>query len=319
MAKEVGPITEPCWPSDVRLPLALTFEHQSGEGAPRLPGDRPNFMVSGAMEYGARTGIWNILELLDKLNVKATFMICGVTAQKYPDLIKATHAAGHEIAGMSFGFDRVRTMSFERERSVVAQTAKVLGDVCGARIEGWRCPDYRVSDQTLDVLREQGLTWDSSLLNDDYPCLFQRATGSLIEIPFTTSTADKTFIGYPYPQRGGPQALFEVWNSEYRVSVRRGCAVIPIHDAELTNLDDRPAGAAASARTIHPTCKARQRHPIHSLLRDREVVQRPRRQKELTCGRSLRARNPENGRQASASRSLSVFIINRKRSRRHVR
>jgi peptidoglycan/xylan/chitin deacetylase (PgdA/CDA1 family) len=195
--------------------VALTFEHQSGEGAPRLPGDRPNFMVAGAMEYGARTGIWNILELLDNLNVKATFMICGVTAQKYPDSIKAAHAAGHEIAGMSFGFDRVRTMSFERERSIVSQTAKALSDVCGARIEGWRCPDYRVSDQTFDVLREQGLTWDSSLLNDDYPCLFQCATGPLIEIPFTTSTADKTFIGYPYPQRGGPQALFDVWNSEY--------------------------------------------------------------------------------------------------------
>jgi peptidoglycan/xylan/chitin deacetylase (PgdA/CDA1 family) len=217
MAKEFGPITEPCWPSNVRLPVALTFEHQSGEGAPRLPGDRPNFMVAGAMEYGARTGIWNILELLDNLNVKATFMICGVTAQKYPDSIKAAHAAGHEIAGMSFGFDRVRTMSFERERSIVSQTAKALSDVCGARIEGWRCPDYRVSDQTFDVLREQGLTWDSSLLNDDYPCLFQCATGPLIEIPFTTSTADKTFIGYPYPQRGGPQALFDVWNSEYEV------------------------------------------------------------------------------------------------------
>jgi peptidoglycan/xylan/chitin deacetylase (PgdA/CDA1 family) len=222
VAKEIGPITETCWPSGIRLPVALTFEHQSGEASPRLPGDRPNFMMGGAMEYGARTGIWNILELLDKLDVKATFMICGVTAQKYPESIKAVHAAGHEIAGMSFSFDRVRTMSFERERIIVAQTAKALNDICGAEITGWRCPDYRVSDQTLDVLSEQGLIWDSSYLNDDYPCLFQCAAGHLIEIPFTTSTADKTFIGYPYPQRGGPQALFDVWNSEYEVLHREG-------------------------------------------------------------------------------------------------
>lgn len=121
---------------------------------------------------------------------------------------------------MSFGFDRVRTMGFERERSIVVQTAKALKDVCGAQIKGWRCPDYRVSDQTFDVLREQGLTWELSLLNDDHPCLFQCASGPLIEIPFTTSTADKTFIGYPYPQRGGPQSLFDVWNSEYEFLYR---------------------------------------------------------------------------------------------------
>ena len=37
------------------------------------------------MEYGARTGIWNILELLDNFGVKATFLVCGMTAEKYPD------------------------------------------------------------------------------------------------------------------------------------------------------------------------------------------------------------------------------------------
>lgn len=215
MAKEIGPITDARWPTGTRLPVALTFEHQSGEGAPMLPGERPNYMVGGAMEYGARTGIWNILELLDKLNVKATFMVCGTTAEKYPDAVRAAHAAGHEIAGMSYRFDRVRTASAEREHGIVRQTVKALRETSGATIKGWRCPDYRVSDQTLDVLSAQGFQWDSSLLNDDYPCMFDCEGGKLVEIPFTTSTADKTFIGYPYPQRGGPQGLTDVWNSEF--------------------------------------------------------------------------------------------------------
>ena len=89
MAKEIGTISDVRWPNGVRLPVALTFEHQSGEGVPLLPGDRPNAMVGGAVQYGARTGIWNILEVLDKLNVKATFFVCGTTAEKYPDAVKA--------------------------------------------------------------------------------------------------------------------------------------------------------------------------------------------------------------------------------------
>ena len=42
----------------------------------------------------------------------------------------------------------------------------------------------------------------------------------MIELPFTTSTADKTFIGYPYPMRGGPDGLADVWNSEFDVLYR---------------------------------------------------------------------------------------------------
>lgn len=220
MATEVKSITQPKWPSGVRLPVALTFEHQSGEGTPLLPGDRPNAMIGGAMEYGGRRGIWNILEVLDRCAAKATFFVCGTTAEKYPEAIRAAHGAGHEIAGMSYAFERVRTASPERERMIVRKTAMVLEDVCGAKIQGWRCPDYRVSPQTLDILSEAGLSWDSSLLNDDLPSLFRCSGGDLIELPFTTSTADKTYIGYPYPMRGGYDGLANVWNSEFDVLYR---------------------------------------------------------------------------------------------------
>jgi len=217
MSKEVEVLSSVKWPKDISLPVALTFEMQSGEGAPRLPGDRPNFMVGGTLEYGARTGIWNILELLSDRHLTATFFVCGTTALAYPKAVRAIADAGHEIAGMSFGFDRVRTMASDRERDMVKRTVKTLEDATGQRIKGWRCPDYRVSVNTLDILCEQGFEWDSSLLNDDSPSLYQCASGTLIEIPFTTSTADKTFVGYPYPQRGGPDGLEDAWNSEFDV------------------------------------------------------------------------------------------------------
>ena len=218
MALEIkSKIDDVRWPRGVRLPVVLTFEHQSGEGAPLFPGDRPNYMVGGAMQYGARRGIWNILELLDKYQIKATFFVCGTTAEKYPDAVEAAHKAGHEIAGMSYSFKPVRTASTEGERSIVRQSAQVLEGITGTRIQGWRCPDYRISPQTLDILAQEGFAWDSSLLNDDLPYLFECGARRLVEIPFTTSTADKTFIGYPYPQRGGPDGLANVWNNEFEV------------------------------------------------------------------------------------------------------
>ena len=154
--------------------------------------------------------------MLDKLNVNATFFVCGTTAEKYPDAVKAAAKAGHEIAGMSYQFDRIRTAHPDRERGMVKKTVKVLADIGGVTIKGWRCPDYRVSPQTLDILSSEGFVWDFELLlNDDLPCLFDCEGGQLIELPFTTSTADKTYVGYPYPMRGGPDGLANVWQSEF--------------------------------------------------------------------------------------------------------
>ena len=127
------------------------------------------------------------------------------------------------------------------------KTSKVLEDVCGTKIKGWRCPDYRVSPQTLDILSAERFAWDSSLLNDDLPCLFQCAGGTLIELPFTTSTADKTYIGYPYPMRGGPDGLASVWNSEFDVLYRESEHVPRFMILSHPDLGDGPAGPAANA------------------------------------------------------------------------
>lgn len=254
MAKDLGPLSKVKWPANVRLPVLLTFEHQSGEGAPLLPGDRPNAMIGGAMQYGARTGIWNILEVLDALSVKATFFVCGTTAEKYPDAVRAAHAAGHEIGGMSYSFDRVRTMAPERERGVVRHTAKALHDVCGASIKGWRCPDYRLSPQTLDILSEEGLTWDSSMLNDDLPCLFECSAGTVVELPFSTSTADKTFIGYPYPVRSGPDGLADIWAGEFDVLYRESAQAPRFQIVSIqTWATGRPAPLRSLKRFIERT------------------------------------------------------------------
>jgi peptidoglycan/xylan/chitin deacetylase (PgdA/CDA1 family) len=209
------------WPSGIRMPVVLTFEHQAGEGAPLRPGERPNANNFGQMEYGARVGIWNVLELLDQFNVKATFFVTGVAAEKYPDAVRAAVKAGHELAGMSYSFERMRTASREREQTMVRRTVKALADTCGVTIKGWRCPDYRISPQTFDVLSAEGFTWDSSMLNDDLPYRFDCEGGrQLMEVPFTTSTADKAYVAFPYPVRGGPSGLGHVWKNEFNMLYR---------------------------------------------------------------------------------------------------
>ena len=84
----------------------------------------PTPTLSGKMEYGGRRGIWNILELLDKLGHQGDVLRDGMTAEKFPDTVRAAHEAGHEIAGMGYSFEKVRTVSREREQAIVRRSVK---------------------------------------------------------------------------------------------------------------------------------------------------------------------------------------------------
>ena len=56
--------------------------------------------------------------MLDQFGITATFLVCGAAAEKYPDAICAARKAGHEIAGMSYGFEQVRTDGAASERAM---------------------------------------------------------------------------------------------------------------------------------------------------------------------------------------------------------
>jgi hypothetical protein len=91
----------------------LTFEHQAGEGAPLFAGERPNYMVGSAMQYGTRRGIWNILEVLEKFRVKAGFReIVNVPERNIPMI-----HAGLATTRDSIKEHRDRSAVFSRDTS----------------------------------------------------------------------------------------------------------------------------------------------------------------------------------------------------------
>ena len=121
MAREIGTISDARWPDGVRLPVMLTFEHQSGEGTPPLPGDRPNYMMGGALEYGGRTRHLEYPRIARHARDQGDVLRVRHHGGEISRRRRAAHKAGHEIAGMSYSFERVRTASVAREQGDRAQ------------------------------------------------------------------------------------------------------------------------------------------------------------------------------------------------------
>ena len=51
--------------------------------------------------YGGAVGIWRLMDMFDRHDIPATIGANGLAVEKWPDTIKAMHAAGHEIAAMA--------------------------------------------------------------------------------------------------------------------------------------------------------------------------------------------------------------------------
>ena len=141
-----------------------------------------------------------LLDLLDEQRVEATFFILGWVAERQPGLVREIVERGHEPACHSYEHRLVYRLT-PREFKADAQRAKDLVEqACGRAIQGYRAPSYSITLKSLwalDILRELGFTYDSSIFpirHDVYgipsaprfPFRVSTRSGPLVEYPITT-------------------------------------------------------------------------------------------------------------------------------------
>ncbi len=119
-----------------------------------------------------------IFELLDELGAKATFFILGITAERYPDLVRAIAAEGHDLACHGYDHRRVPTQSRDEFKTDVERCAELVEQLGGKRPVGYRAPAFSITRETpwaYDILAELGFRYDSSQY--DSPRIPQRIGG----------------------------------------------------------------------------------------------------------------------------------------------
>jgi len=155
-----------------------------------------------------------ILDLLDESRTTATFFVLGWVARHEGKLVRRIAEAGHEIA--SHGADHrmiAQTTPGEFRRDLDA-SRKLLEDICGRAVIGYRAPTFSITNDTawaLDVLAEAGFRYDSSVFpvrHDRYGVPDAPATvhwasgpggGRILEIPPATVRV----LGANWPVGGG--------------------------------------------------------------------------------------------------------------------
>lgn len=81
-----------------------------------------------------------ILAILKKNNIKATFFVVGNNARKYPDLIKAIHADGHTIASHSQSHPLLTKLSLQKLEYEITEPNRIIKSILGLEPKCLRYP-----------------------------------------------------------------------------------------------------------------------------------------------------------------------------------
>lgn len=190
----------------------------------------PSVLSRGA--YGANLGMPRILALLHRYEIQATIFVPGVTAERYPDLVRRAHEGGHEVAHHGYLHVSPATQTEDEERAALEKGLEVLQKLAGQRPVGYRSPSWELSAHSLRLLAEYEFLYDSSLMAWDAPYLVPSDGGAraLVEIPISWELDDAPYFLFAFrpAYRVGladPDRVFEIWRTEFEAAYAEGGTV----------------------------------------------------------------------------------------------
>ncbi len=207
------------WPNGARCCVALSFDADH-ETIPLRDADESPMRISQG-QYGARRGVPRIRALLRQHGIRASFFYPAVSALLHPEEVREVAGEGHEIGIHSWIHEANTSLPPGVERELTLRAADTLEKVSGIRPVGIRTASWDFSADTLDIIREMGLLYDSSLMADDepYELLAHGEPTGIIELPPEWIRDDAPYLNMlrfsairPYTP---PSAVEEIFRAEF--------------------------------------------------------------------------------------------------------
>ncbi len=200
------------WPNGARIAVwvipnieSFALDEAIAGGTGKVP-DVPAWSVR---EYGARVGVWRIMDVLRRHGVRGTVALNADVCDAYPEVVAATVELGWEHMG--HGVTNTRRMNaVDDEAGVVRATFERIERATGRRPRGWLSPGLQESWSTLDHLAACGAEYVADWTVDDQPIWMSAGGKRLVGVPYTFELNDK-----PAYERLGRTA------EEFEATIRR--------------------------------------------------------------------------------------------------
>jgi peptidoglycan-N-acetylglucosamine deacetylase len=251
------------WPDGARCAAAFTFDFDAEElwiGEDPENANRPGVLSQGT--YGARVGVPQVLEILRRHEVRATFFIPGKVAERHPDRVREIVAAGHELAHHGYTHTSPTKMDAAAEEAELLRGREVL-ESFGVEVTGYRSPSWDLTPATLGLLERHGFRYASNLMDDIRP--YRHPDSTIVELPVHWILDDAPhfwFEGATWTKKiSTPSEVLEIWQAEM-TGIRElgGSAIFTMHPqiigrpGRLALLDELIGWVKAQPGTWVATC-----------------------------------------------------------------
>ena len=184
------------WPDGARIAFTVTLvlDHweldppKDASPDPRIVSPLgkffPDWLTWSHRLYGARVGIFRILDVLDQFNLKPSVALGTEAGRRYPELVDAlVQRDACFMAHGDFASRRI-TSRMPDERGAIIDARDGIAAVTGQAPKGWCGQDFNESADTPALLAEAGFTYTTDWANDDRPYLLgPYPAGSLVALP----------------------------------------------------------------------------------------------------------------------------------------
>jgi allantoinase len=170
------------WPLDRQMPRGVI---PPPHGAQIAPPDVANFSW---VEYGMRMGMARMLDMLVSRKLPVTTFFNAQVADVYPTLAKEVVDAGWEFVG--HGWFQRSLKQVEDERAEIKRCLARLEQLTGKRTRGWFGAGGAETNDTPDILKEEGLDFLHDWVIDDLPCWLTTKHGPMVALPYSWELND---------------------------------------------------------------------------------------------------------------------------------
>ena len=191
------PVTERkklTWPGGAQVALWVVPNIEFfplDEPVPFSIGTVPDVLGWSVRDYGARVGIFRLMDVLSKHGIRGTVALNSEVCDAYPQIIDEALKRDWEFMGHGESNARyVDAMVPEAERAAILGTFDRIERASGTRPKGWLSPGVRMTWHTLDILAEAGCQYFCDFVNDDVPYLMDVDGARMVSIPYSSEIND---------------------------------------------------------------------------------------------------------------------------------
>ena len=223
-------LTPRSWPNGARVAVCLSFDDDTE--APLLRDGTTSPTALSASDFGAESGTFRILKMLDHYQIPATFFVTAVDATLHPDMLPAILKSGrHEVGVHGWIHEFTPRLEDGEEERLLDQAIAYLTKATGKRPVGYRAPSWAFSPVTLDLIRKKGFLYDSSLqaLDEPYEIVSRGKPTGLVELAIDWTLTETPYLG----QNGrmpSPTLLYQLYKEEFDGAYEEGTLfVLTLH------------------------------------------------------------------------------------------